>query len=316
MSQELLSNLRSRALLLKKARAFFESRSVLEVDCPILSQKASCDAHIDLIEARAVGKKVFLHSSPEYGMKRLLALGIGDIFQLSHVFRNEEVGERHNPEFLMCEWYRRGFSLKQMIDETAEFIYLFLDNFLEDTNYEMFAYDEAFIRFCDIEPEKANLKDLQNKLCSQGISYPEGASREDLLHLCYSLILEPALGSFSPLLVITDYPSTEAALAKTYQKGEKMVAKRFEFYYKGIELANGYEELCDHNEQKNRFLRENAKRLSLGKEELPIDDRFLKALEKGFPECCGVAVGIDRLLMLRHQTSHIADIIPFSWENA
>ncbi len=302
----------SRARMFKKVRAFFEERRVMEVDCPILSQRASCNAHIELIEGVALGKRVFLHSSPEHGMKRLIAAGVGDIYQLSHVFRDEEAGERHNPEFMMCEWYRMGFSFEEMIEETAEFIYLFLEDELKDFHYETLSYKEAFRRYCDIDPALVTLQELQKKLQELGISYPEGSSCEELIYLCFCLFVEPNLG-FDTLTAITDFPVTEAALANVRFKDGSWVAMRFEFYYKGFELTNGYHELLDHLEQKKRFDMENEKRLILGKKYQPVDEKFLSALEKGMPDCCGVAVGVDRLMMLHCNTNNIDDVLLFPW---
>lgn len=244
MSLELanrLDVLRDRANCLAKARTFFAKRGVLEVDVPILSQAGSVDVHIDLIEAQCCRKTYYLHSSPEYGMKKLLAEGIGDIFQISHVFRDFERGENHSPEFMMVEWYRIGFTFEQMIQETLEFATLFLG-------------EETFD-------------------------------------------------------VVSVFPEEEAALA---QIGPDGMAERFEIFCRGIELANGYHELIDPKEQKSRLEEGNKKREALGKCRYPIDHDFLAALEKGIPDCCGVAVGFDRLMMLRNDLKKLDDACCFS----
>ncbi len=271
--------------MLKKVREFFEMRQVLEVDVPLLSKTASIDEHIDLIQLSCCGKRGYLHSSPEYGMKRLLAEGIEDIYQLSHVFRNEEVGERHQPEFMMAEWYRIGFSLEEMIEETLAFISLFLDQPLD----EILTYDEAFLKYANVSWEEVSDRDHH-----------------------FAFHVEPKLGQRG-FAVLKEYPAADAALAQTRWNGEKEVAMRFEVLYKGVELANGYLELTDPQEQKRRLFEANRRREKLGKESYPLDTAFLKALETGIPDCMGVAVGIDRLMMLRHGCDHIDEVIPFAW---
>ncbi|MCB1180893.1 MAG: EF-P lysine aminoacylase GenX [Chlamydiia bacterium] len=305
-----LARLEDRARMLGRARDFFFERDILEVDTPILSKRASVDAHIDLIEAVALGERCFLHSSPEYGMKRLLSMGMGDIYQLSHVFRDEEMGSHHNPEFMMAEWYRIGFTFEEMIQETAEFCALFLN--IEPT-FDFLTYNQAFLKYCGFNPKEMTKERLLSYLKERGISIPSEASREELLHLCLTFLVEPHLGKMQ-LLALTDYPSSEAALARTRTVENEEVAMRFELYFRGVELANGYHELTDANEQKKRFLEENQERLDLGKKAFPFDTEFLEALRKGLPDCCGVAVGIDRLMMLRHRASTLEEVIPFTWE--
>lgn len=309
-----LAILRDRADMLAKARRFFTDRGVCEVDCPILSSSASVATHIDLIHALSQGKTYYLHSSPEYGMKRLLSEGIGDIYQLSHVFRDGECGIKHNPEFMMAEWYRVGMSFPEMIQETVDFIRLFVGNLPTTT----LSYREAFKHYAGIDYLKMTSEELVNYLISQDIQvYPEVVEegRDALLNLILGTIIEPNLGK-EGLCALAYYPSSQAALAQICRNGEEEVCERFEVYYQGLELSNGYHELVDPIEQRKRFIEDNRERLKLGKKELPIDENFIKALENGLPDCCGVAVGFDRLMMLRHKTSHIADIIPFTWLHA
>lgn len=297
--------------MLAEARCFFARRKILEVDCPILTRGASVDTHIDLIPAHPFDKEIrYMHSSPEYGMKRLLAEGLGDIYQLSHVFRDGECGHKHNPEFCMAEWYRLGFSFEQMIEETIEFIRLFLGNLPS----HVYSYRELF-KEIGIDYLQASKEELLTFL--KPIAYPhiEVEEKEALLNLILGTSIEPTLGQ-NELAVLAYYPHTQAALAKTVMHGEEKVALRFEIYYQGVELCNGYCELIDPNEQRQRFIEANRMRKSLGKNKLPIDESFLEALHKGLPDCCGVAVGFDRLMMLRHKAKEIKEVIAFDWLTA
>ncbi len=315
MSSDRLSVLRDRAGMLSRARSFLMEQGIMEVDCPIVTENASVDAHIDLIPIMYSGKQVrYLHSSPEYGMKRLLAEGIGDIFQISHVFRDGEFGSKHNPEFTMAEWYRVGISFEQMMSETVDFIRVFLGHLPSET----ISYRETLKKYVGIDYVHMSDDELLKILKEKGIdTYPgiENEGRDALLNLLLGTLAEPNLGK-NGLTVLAYYPSTQAALAQTRTIEGESVAERFEVYYKGVELANGYHELADAKEQRKRLKEANIMRLSLGKRLLPIDESFLEALEKGIPNCCGVAVGVDRLMMLRHNTTKLKDVIPFDWASA
>jgi lysyl-tRNA synthetase class 2 len=303
-----------RAAMLAAARTFFQERKVTEVDCPLVSASASIDAHIDLIPALDVsGKTRYLHSSPEYGMKRLLASGLGDIYQLSHVFRQGEQGMKHNPEFMMAEWYRLEKSFDFLIEETVDFIRLFLGRLPRS----ILSYRELFQTFAGFDYLKADNRTLLSFLNKNGIEAccDENANKDDLLNQILGTIIEPQLGK-DELTVLAYYPASQAALAQTVWRGEEKVAERFEIYYKGLELCNGYHELADAAEQRQRLIESNTARQELGKNTLPIDENFLRALEEGLPECCGVAVGFDRLMMLRHEAAHISEVIPFDWDHA
>jgi elongation factor P--(R)-beta-lysine ligase len=307
--------LKDRSMMLSEARAFFSKRSLVEVDCPMISAAASVDAHIDLIPTiDAAGERRYLHSSPEYGMKRLLVQGIGDCYQLSHVFRQGEYGAKHNPEFMMAEWYRVGMPFTDLINETIDFIRLFVGNL----PYEVVSYREVFQRFAGFDYTKLSNQQLIAYLQDREIDVYEQAieeGRDALLNLILGIIVEPNLGK-NGLFVLAYYPSSQAALAKTQCHDEEWVAERFEVYLNGVELANGYHELADPAEQHRRFIEANQMRNQQGKETLPIDKQFLKALEQGLPDCCGVAVGFDRLMMLRHQAPSISSVIPFDWNTA
>lgn len=310
-----IKRLKDRAALLKGARDFFDQRGILEVDCPILTKYASVDAHIDLITANYQGKEIhYMHSSPEYGMKRLIAEGVGDIYQLSHVFRDGEWSHKHNPEFTMAEWYRMGLTFEQMMEETVDFIRLFLGNYPS----RIVSYRELFLQKTGIDYVEASTDDLFAYIQKHSIPYyskllEEG--RDALLNLILGSVVEPQLGQ-DEFTVLAYYPSSQAALARRRQHGSEEVAERFEVYFRGVELANGYHELADAIEQRLRFGESNQQRIVLGKDPLPIDELFLQALEKGLPDCCGVAVGFDRLVMLRQGQHDIAQSIPWGWEEA
>lgn len=311
-----ISLLKDRASLLAQVRAFFASRNVTEVDCPLLSASAAVDAHIDLIPSTYQGKEIrYLHSSPEYGMKRLLAEGMGDIYQLSHVFRDGEWGPKHNPEFLMAEWYRVNWTFEELIDETIDFIRLFLG----PLSFQKLSYRDAFRNYAGIDYLPATCEELEQFLREKNVAiYPDirEEGKDALLNLILGMLIEPHLGE-DQLCVLMHYPSSQAALSLTFLKNnEEMVAERFEVYYRGVELANGYHELTNSQEQRQRFEEANQMRVKMGKTALPIDELFLQALERGMPDCCGVAVGFDRLMMLRHHKTSLEEILPFPWSLA
>ncbi len=311
MQPELIRILKDRAEMFAKARHFFSSRGVTEVDCPAMSAFASVDVHIDLIRAYGLSSKThYLHSSPEYGMKKLLAEGIGDIYQLSHVFRDNEYSMRHSPEFTMAEWYRLGFTFNAMIEETVEFIRLLIG----DIPSTKITYREVFKKYAGIDYLKATEKELLLYLEERGIDPYQNIEEEGkdaLLNIILGVVIQPQLGQ-KEICVLQYFPASQSALAQLKKRGDEEVAERFEIFYRGMELANGYHELADAEEQLARLIQSNNTRESLGKDTLPIDEPFIKALEKGLPECCGVSVGFDRLMMLRHQKDDISDVIPLS----
>ncbi len=306
-----IETLRKRAELFSAVRSFFEKRSVLEVDIPILGKGAPIDAHIDVMSLTLQGgEKGFLHTSPEYAMKRLLSLGSSDIYQMSHVFRDGEIGRLHNPEFMMVEWYRLGFTLEEMIQETIDFIRLFLG----DLPVETISYRKAIQKYAGIDYVAASAKELALAAKSRVLHLPEDAhlwDKDTLLQFLIGFVVEP---NFQELTVLTDYPASQSALAKVRQEGDESVAERFEIYYKGVELANGFHELADAEEQRSRFEEENRRRKQMGKESYPLDERFLSALQEGFPDCCGVAAGFDRLFLLSQGKTSLEEVLPFSWD--
>jgi lysyl-tRNA synthetase class 2 len=312
MKPEKLKILRDRAEMFRKVREFFALRGVCEVDCPAMGKYASVDVHIDLIRAYGGSPPSthYLHSSPEYAMKRLLVEGMGDIYQLSHVFRDNEYSMRHNPEFTMAEWYRLNFAFSKMIEETVAFVRLFIG----ELPHTIMSYEEVFKKYAGIDSRKITEKKLVLYLKEKGIDPYENIGEEGkdaYLNLIMGVVIEPQLGT-NEIFVINHFPASQSMLSKTTMINGVDVAERFEVFYKGYELANGYHELADAVEQRKRLAKANKTREELSKDTLPIDERFLRALEKGLPDCCGVAVGFDRLLMLRHSLDDIADVLPLT----
>lgn len=289
--------LQARARLLASVRTFFQERGVLEVDTPILSRTAPVATHIDVMTVHfASGERGYLHTSAEYGMKRLLAEHPIDMYQLCHVFREGESSERHNPEFTMIEWYRMGFSLEKLIEETIELIALFIG----PQKPKFFTYRNLFLHYCNFDPFQVTLSDFPHT----------DWSLDTWLDYTMSFEIQPRMQG---LVVVQNFPPSQAALAQLKQDGPHLVAERYEIYFNGLELANGFHELTDPVEQRRRFENDLEERISQGKPPLPIDEEFLKALEKGLPPCSGVAVGFDRLLMLQQKASSLSEVVPFTW---
>ena len=303
--------LKKRASIIKKIRSFFEQRDYLEVQTPLLSAFANTDPHI---ESFAVTNAGYLVTSPEFHMKRLLAAGSGPIFQINAAFRQEEIGHKHNQEFSLLEWYHPGWDHQQLIQE----VYALVCVVLGDKPLTLMSYQSAFKRYLTVDPFTASLQQLYTKARSYLTEIPNDLSRDELLDLLCACVLEPALPK-DEYVFITDYPSSQAALAKkltsSHCKG-LAVAARFELYCQGMELANGYWELTDAHEQARRFEQDNQQRQRMGKAALPIDTALLAALNHGMPESAGVALGLDRLLMLALGKSHIKQVMAFTSEQA
>jgi lysyl-tRNA synthetase class 2 len=308
-----LSILKSRAEKLASVRSFFALKNVLEVDCCALRPGAPIDANIDPIPAKVFPEiHGYLHTSPEYAMKELLAAGSKDIYYLGHVFRQGESGARHNPEFCMAEWYRIGFTLDQMIDETAELLSLFFG----PLPIRRLSYRDAFQKYLGLDFRNASSSQLLAAMRPYNPS-PDAASWPKIAQLQFLLshAIEPHLGS-EELTALIDYPPEEAALASLIAKNGELVAERFEIYYQSIELANGYRELPNKEELRRRFHQTNSDRIGEKKEPLPIDEAFLSALDSRFPDCCGVSVGFDRALLLCLNRKKISEVLPFCWTNS
>ncbi|HHX8349939.1 TPA: elongation factor P--(R)-beta-lysine ligase [Vibrio diabolicus] len=308
-----IEQLRQRATLIASIRQFFAERQVMEVDTPAMSHATVTDIHLHTFQTEFVGpdyadgSKLFFMTSPEFHMKRLLAAGSGCIYQINKAFRNEENGRYHNPEFTMLEWYRVGFDHHKLMDEMDDLLQLVL----KCGAAERMTYQHAFIDVlgvCPLEGSMAELKTAAGKLGLSDIAEPE-EDRDTLLQLLFSVGVENKIGQDVPAFVY-DFPASQAALAKINPQDHR-VADRFEVYFKGIELANGFHELDNPKEQLARFEQDNAKRLDMGLKPQPIDYHLISALEAGLPDCAGVALGIDRLIMLALGCDHIDQVTAF-----
>ncbi|EGT3622021.1 elongation factor P--(R)-beta-lysine ligase [Morganella morganii] len=313
-----IANLLKRAKIVNEIRHFFADRGVLEVETPTMSQATVTDVHLRAFETQftgpgaAQGITLYLMTSPEYHMKRLLAAGSGPIYQMGRSYRNEEAGRYHNPEFTMLEWYRPHYDMYRLINEVDDL----LQQTLECESAESLSYQQAFLRYLDIDPltaEKDKLREVAAKLDVSNIADTE-EDRDIILQLLFMVGVEPHIGLEKPTFIY-HFPASQASLAEISSEDHR-VAERFEVYYKGVELANGFRELTDATEQRQRFERDNRKRASMGLPEQPIDENLLAALEHGFPECAGVALGIDRLIMLALGAERISDVIAFPVDRA
>ncbi len=288
----------------------------MEVDTQLLSQAAVSDPFIESFEAiyrpspEQQGVALYLQTSPEYAMKRLLAAGSGPIYQLGKVFRNGERGRRHNPEFTMLEWYRPGYSANQLMDEVEQLVL----QTLQADQIERISYRDLFVKYLALDPHVVPT-DILRALCRSrlGVEF-EDDSRDTWLELLMSHLIEPQLQQ--PVFVHS-FPSTQAALAQvvTDERGVE-VATRFELYMGGVELANGYQELTDADEQARRLQVDQARRQALGLPQRPLEQRLVAALKATMPECSGVALGFDRLLMLALGVDSIDQVIAFPFERA
>ncbi|GHE20464.1 EF-P lysine aminoacylase EpmA [Halomonas urumqiensis] len=310
-----IETLRERARLLAVVRAFFAARDVLEVETPVLGHGGSSDVHLASLSTQAATpagrERLWLQTSPEFHMKRLLAAGSGPIFQLARSFRDGEVGRRHNIEFTMLEWYRPGMPLPALIEETSALVGDVLGR--DPGPLRRCRYRELFRDILSIDPFTTALSEIRSLASERGGLEMDDASRDDCLDLLMSLAIEPTLGH-EGIDVVVDYPASQAALARRHQDSEdgEWVASRFELYLSGMELANGYDELTDAAEQRQRFTEDNASRRALGLPEVDVDERLLAALEAGMPKGSGVALGLDRLIQLALGKASVAEVMAFA----
>ena len=302
--------------MLKTARAFFEDRGVMEVETPVLSAAAVSDPQIESLSTQIAGlaQRSYLATSPEYAMKRLLAAGSGDIYQICKVFRDEERGRWHNPEFTMIEWYRLGLDDTALMNEIETLIGALLAPVRVLGAAERLSYNSAMQRHAGVDAFDSSEDELLDAARRHGIHCDTQLDRDARLDLLMGLIVGPRLGRGSPCFVC-DYPATQAALARL-KPGMPRVAARFELYLDGLELANGFHELAQPEEQRARFSQDLSQRRARGQVQPPLDENFLAALESGLPDCAGVALGFDRLVAIALGKDQLADAMAFSIENA
>ena len=311
-----------RAEILAKIRAFFLAKNVVEVETPILASSTVTDVHLEAFATQYhysqashydLASVLYAQTSPEFAMKRLLADGYGCCYQICKAFRHEQHGRFHNPEFTMLEWYRVGFNHLQLMDEVSELLAISLGC----NQVEKISYQQLFLREINIDPLNTDKVALIN-IISANDKLSDWLVTEDsldtLLQFIMAELIEPHIGQNIPCFVY-DFPASQASLARISPTDHR-VAERFECYYRGVELANGFNELTDSEQQNERFKNDNKIRVQSGKPELEIDTKFISALKSGLPSCAGVALGIDRLIMLATSANHIDQVLTFPITNA
>ncbi|MEM9100842.1 MAG: elongation factor P--(R)-beta-lysine ligase [Pseudomonadota bacterium] len=302
-----------RAKLLRDIREFFYERHVLEVDTPLLSAFGVTEPHtLNLSVKDTLGNELgYLQTSPEYAMKRLLCSGVGSIYQIGKAFRDDQESRYHSPEFTLLEWYRVGFNMAELMDEIDELLLMLLDC----ASAKRFSYQQSFHAYLDIDPWQCELSTLK-AVAKHKANYEssEDDERDTLLNLLFSTCIEPHLGFNEPCFVF-HYPNSQASLAATHPEDANL-ALRFELFINGVEIANGFEELTQVKEQRRRFEQDNRERQKMGLPHMAIDERFLSSLEAGLPICSGVALGVERLMMIIKKAQHIEQVIAFPYSRA
>jgi lysyl-tRNA synthetase class 2 len=306
-----INSLKQRAKIFTTIRTFFNERLYLEVDTPVMAHHGITDVYLSNIQACFRNKPYSLQTSPEYHMKRLLAAGSGPIFQLARVFRDDELGRWHNPEFTLLEWYQLGINHHQLMDEVD----VLLQTILKSAPMIRQTYQQAFLDACAIDPLTASITQLQQVLEQHNLANVLAVAEQDrdqYLFLLMSHVVEPFLGTKNAPVAVYNFPPSQAALAQINHG----VAERFEVYYRGVELANGFHELTDAEAQAQRFEQDLALRKQLGLSLPEPDSWLLEALKAGIPPCSGVALGIDRLLALAMSKTSISQIMAFDFSRA
>lgn len=292
-------SLKQRAAIVRTIRAFFDERGYTEVQTPLLSHDIVVDAHLEPFTVDSDYGTLYLQTSPEFAMKRLLCDGVDAIYQICHAFRQGEVGARHNPEFTMLEWYKVGDTYHDQMTFTEHLVRTVLHNAVSTENFPRTTYDDAFRRVVGTSVLNLAAEQLTNIAAEHNVHLPESLDRtnvDDVLNVILSELIEPTLGATQPEFLM-DYPATQSALARV-RNDNPPVAERFELYYRGIELCNGYQELTDADELTRRNAIQNELRKANGTQPLPSDSRLLTAMRSGLPECSGVALGVDRLIAI------------------
>ncbi len=317
-----------RALLLKNIRAFFDARGVIEVETPLLSHYSTTDPHLDSFSSQFRDESCYLNTSPEYAMKRLLAGWQQAIFQICKAFRDDELGPNHNPEFTMLEWYRPGYDMQQLMAELVELVeavcqgarFSLLDNAVSKRPvFKHLSYQQAFEDSAGFNPHQATSAQCYQLAKEKNVEIPRGLTVDDEVDDWLDwLLMQLVLPSFEKdgFTFLYDYPASQCALAKIALNDSDLpvpVAKRFELFFGEMELANGFHELTDAKEQLQRFRSENQSREQAGKHAGCIDNNFIAALNSGLPDCSGVAMGLDRLLMVLVDAEDIDQVLAFSW---
>jgi len=308
-----IDNIKRRAALLKTIRQFFDSKNVIEVDTPAMSQATTTDPHLHTFDTTFVGpgfangKTLYLQTSPEFHMKRLLCAGSGAIYQICKSFRNEESGRYHNPEFTMLEWYQPNYTQADLVAEVDQLFQLTLST----EPCDKLTYQQVFIEYTGLDPLADSIAVIRDYALKEDLAdfVANEQCKDTLLQLIFCFVIEPKIGLKRPI-AISNFPASQASLARIDQDDPR-VASRFEFYYCGVELANGFHELSDAQEQLTRFRQDNSVREREGLVAQPIDMNLISALEAGLPDCAGVALGIDRLLMLAMDAKQIKEVISF-----
>jgi lysyl-tRNA synthetase class 2 len=299
--------------MLQDIRAFFDARDVLEVETPLVGRFGASDPNIANLPVRVEEGERYLQSSPEYAMKRMLAAGSGDIYQITRAFRADETGGRHNPEFSILEWYRLGMDHHALMVEVDDLFHELLSAYLYQARDE-YTYQQLFENYLDLDPLTSSLQELTAKADTLGLM-PEGSlDRDGLLDLLMSLAIIPQLPN-DRLSFVHAWPESQASLAR-HLPDHPGCSARFEVYYGDLELANGFWELSDAKEQALRFEADNERRAQLGLPTMPADTYLLSALQSGMPDCAGVAVGLDRLLMVLQGAEQISDVMNFPWDRS
>ncbi|WOJ92601.1 EF-P lysine aminoacylase EpmA [Congregibacter variabilis] len=306
--------LQARGEIFALLRHFFAQKQVLEVDTPLLSRFGVTDPSIEplrVLPSSAEASSMFLQSSPEFAMKRLLAAGSGPIYQLGKAFRDGEIGAKHNPEFTLLEWYRPGFTLQQLMSEVGELVCECLDR----DRWDIISYRALFEEVLSVDPWTVTVAQLKELAAKQLDIGQLELDHDGWLDLLMSHVLEPVL-AHQGLQFVCDYPPSQAALARCSVRNGQTVAERFELYVDGIELANGYRELLDAKELMARAASDNERRQLSGQEPRVLDSRLVDAMLEGLPDCSGVALGVDRLLMAKLGADRLSAVMPFDWTRA
>ena len=319
-----LEMLKIKARLLSKLRAFFDEKNILEVQTPVLSQAGNTEPTIETFiihqfeNSKHIIQPSFLNTSPEFSMKRLIAAGSGSIYQITPAFRQNEQGQRHNSEFTLLEWYRLNFDHHALMGEVNSLVRYVAEDFFKLGRSQFFSYQDAMVKFADIDPFNATNEELKEATIKAGIDAvgmdDVNVTQDTWLDLIMSEVVEKNLPLNCPVFIY-DYPASQAALAKI-RKGSHDVAERFELYINGMELANGFHELSDAAEQAQRFKQQQQQRKESGQQGIPADYHLIEALKHGLPECAGVAVGLDRLLMVLTGAEHIDEVLTFPFDRA